>query len=250
MDKWIEKAKEMLAEANRAFVLTGAGISTESGIPDFRGSNGLWRNHDVMEVASLQNFKVNAAQSWEFYKERWIGLKGIEPNDGHYALAQLEREGKIAGILTQNIDGLHRRAGSKNVYEVHGTIQESLCLDCRSRFPMTDTLTSLWVEDKGYPICPNCEGVLKPGVILFGEDLPSAFLEGLQELDSVDLLVCCGSSLEVVPVARIPYWIKDEGGKVIVINMGRGGFDEEADLVIGLPLGETLPKLLNSPLEK
>lgn len=239
----IASVRTLIENAKHVVVLTGAGMSTESGVPDFRGPNGLWREHDVMQVASIETFRNNAPFAWEFYRDRFTSLAEVEPNAGHLALALLEEQGKIASVLTQNIDGLHRQAGQETLHEVHGTISLARCLnqECAvETIPMTEALA----QKIAVPLCPSCGSFLKPDVTLFGELLPPAFELALEEVDQCDLLICCGSSLLVTPVSMIPYQVRNTGGKVVIINSGPTGYDREADIVIDGRLGEVLPQLI------
>ena len=181
-------------------MLTGAGITTESGIPDFRSAGGIWERYDPAEVAHIDAFRRDPARVWEFYALRLDALARAEPNDGHRALAELEERGWIRAMMTQNVDGLHQRAGSRDVVEVHGSLREAECVRCRVRVPMEDAVASLPL-----PPCPECGEVLKPGVVMFGELLPADAIERAQALAAkTDLLLVVGSALEVYPVAELP----------------------------------------------
>jgi NAD-dependent deacetylase len=206
-------------------VLTGAGVSTESGIPDFRSEEGIWASYDPMEVASLDGFRRDPTRVWEFYAHRLAVLADAEPNDGHRALARLEELGLVEAIVTQNVDGLHQRAGSRNVLEVHGSIRDAVCPGCGARAG-AERLRALLP----LPICA-CGEVLKPGVVLFGELLPFATLEAATELARrARLLLVVGSTLEVHPVAGLPFETLRAGGTLAIVNRGPTALDEEADL--------------------
>jgi len=217
-------------------VLTGAGISTESGIPDFRSADGIWAQYDPAEVADIDALRRDPARVWEFYALRLDALSRAEPNDGHRALAELEERGFVRAVVTQNIDGLHQRAGSREVVEVHGSLREAECIHCGVRVPMEDAVASLPL-----PPCPECGEILKPGVVMFGESLPARAIESAQELAAeAGLLLVVGSSLEVHPVAGLPGETLAGGGALAIVNRGGTPWDSRADLVIDAAAGETL----------
>ena len=168
----ITRLADLLERRRPCVVLTGAGISTESGIPDFRSADGIWARHDPTEVAHLDALRRDPARVWEFFALRLDALGQAGPNEGHYALAELEERGWIRAVVTQNIDGLHQRAGSREVVEVHGSLHEAECINCGVRVPMADAL-----EELPLPACPECGEVLKPGVVMFGEQLPAHAIE-------------------------------------------------------------------------
>jgi NAD-dependent deacetylase len=206
-------------------VLGGAGVSTESGIPDFRSPEGIWARYDPMEVASLDGFRRDPARVWEFYARRLAVLADAEPNDGHRALARLEELGLVEAIVTQNVDGLHQRAGSRNVLEVHGSIRGAVCPACGMQAGAERVRTLLPL-----PVCA-CGEILKPGVVLFGELLPVATLESATELARrARLLLVVGSTLEVHPVASLPFETLRAGGSLAIVNRGPTALDAEANL--------------------
>jgi NAD-dependent deacetylase len=218
-----------LADAIRAgqpcVVLTGAGVSTESGIPDFRSQEGIWASYDPMEVASLDGFRRDPVRVWEFYARRLAVLDEAEPNDAHRALARLEELGLVEAIVTQNVDGLHQRAGSRNVLEVHGSIRGAVCPGCGTQVGAERVRALLPL-----PVCV-CGDVLKPGVVLFGELLPVATLESATELARrARLLLIVGSTLEVHPVAGLPFETLRAGGSLAIVNRGPTALDAKADL--------------------
>jgi NAD-dependent protein deacetylase/lipoamidase len=220
-------------------VLTGAGISTESGIPDFRSPTGVWAQYDPMEYATVDAFVADPGKVWDFYGKRLAALAEAEPNDGHRALAELERRGWIDAVVTQNVDGLHGRAGSRNVVEVHGSIRTASCTVCGRTVPAAEVLAGLPV-----PACPDCGHVLKPDVVLFGELLPPAAIAHATRLaGEARLLLVVGSSLEVYPVAGLPLETLAAGGKVAIVNRGETPFDGEAAVRIDAGAGETLSAL-------
>ena len=216
-------------------VLTGAGVSTESGIPDFRSPTGIWADVDPMEVASIRAFDRDPERVWGFYRQRIHLLLGAQPNAAHLALAELERHGLVQAVITQNIDTLHSRAGSRDVIEVHGSIRRAECLRCHWTQGLDEVLAQL--EERPAPLCAQCGDVLKPGVVLFGELLPGAELERATHLArSADLLLVVGSSLEVWPAAGLPL----EARAFAIVNRGPTTLDEHALLRIDAPAGETL----------
>lgn len=227
---------ELVRSHQPCVVLTGAGVSTESGIPDFRSAEGIWARYDPAEVAHVAAFRRDPARVWEFYALRLDALARAEPNDGHRALAELETRGWVRAVVTQNVDGLHRRAGSRAVVEVHGSLREAECIHCRVRVPMDDALASLPL-----PACPECGEVLKPGVVMFGELLPAEAIARAQALAAeAELLLVVGSSLEVHPVAALPGETLAAGGALVIVNRGGTPWDSRAELVIGAGAGETL----------
>jgi NAD-dependent deacetylase len=232
----VARLAELIRERQPCVVLTGAGISTESGIPDFRSADGIWAQYDPAEVAHIDALRRDPARVWEFYGRRLEALSHAEPNDGHRALAELEERGLVRAVVTQNIDGLHQRAGSREVVEVHGSVREAECIHCGVRVPMQDAVASLPL-----PPCPECGEILKPGVVMFGELLPAQAIEKAEALAAeARLLLVVGSSLEVHPVAALPGETLTGGGAVAIVNHGRTPWDSRAELVIDDGAGETL----------
>jgi NAD-dependent deacetylase len=220
-------------------VLTGAGISTESGIPDFRSATGVWTQYDPMEYATIRAFRRDPVKVWEFYALRFSVLTQAEPNAGHRALAELESRGLVEAIVTQNIDGLHQRAGSRKVLEVHGSIRTASCLECGEQVSLEEVVASL--RDRAAPPCPRCGAILKPDVVMFGELLPVAALDSAVELArGAGLLLAVGSSLEVYPVAGLPEETVAAGGALAIVNRGPTPFDRLAAIRIDSSAGETL----------
>jgi NAD-dependent deacetylase len=222
---------EMLREARSALVLTGAGVSVPSGIPDFRSpGTGIWEKVNPMEVAHIDAFRHQPDRFWHFYGERFASLVDKQPNEAHEAIAELERRGVIRGVVTQNVDRLHRRAGSRNVIEVHGSIDWSVCPACGGRTKLERVLEML-AEHPGAPECPACIAPLKPDVVLFGEMLPEdAMSEAYALAAEADLIVCVGTSLEVFPVASLPGVTRDGGGRIALITQGPTPYDRDADV--------------------
>lgn len=220
-------------------VLTGAGISQESGIPTFRGRAGVWERFDPYEVGHVDALRHDPARVWEFYALRLAKIAEAEPNAGHRALAALEERGWVRAVVTQNVDGLHQRAGSREVVEVHGSLREAECIHSGVRVPMAEAVAALPV-----PTCPECGEVLKPGVVMFGEPLPAAAFDQAQQLAAeAGLLLVVGSSLEVHPVAALPGETLARGGALAIVNRGETPWDSSAELVLDAGAGETLRAL-------
>jgi NAD-dependent deacetylase len=235
----VARLAELLEGRRPCVVLTGAGISTESGIPDFRSAEGIWAKYDPAEVAHIDAFRRDPTRVWEFYALRLGVLARAEPNDGHHALAELEEQGWIRAVVTQNVDGLHQRAGSREVVEVHGSLREAECIHCGLRVSMEDAVAAL-----PRPPCPECGEVLKPGVVMFGELLPARAIERAQALAAeAGVLLVVGSSLEVHPVAALPGETLAAGGALAIVNRGGTPWDSRAELVLGGAAGETLRAL-------
>jgi NAD-dependent deacetylase len=225
---------ELLRDAERAVVLTGAGVSVPSGIPDFRSPRtGLWENVDPMEVAHIDAWRRDPDRFWRFYGDRFASLVDKQPNDAHLALAELERRGLIRGVITQNIDRLHRAAGTQRLIEVHGSIEWSVCLQCGGKVALDRVVEQLQADD-GAPECACCFTPLKPDVVLFGELLPERALSEAQALAlDADLMVCVGSSLEVYPVAGLPAITRGAGGRLALVTQGATPYDDEAEVKLG-----------------
>jgi NAD-dependent deacetylase len=239
------RVADLLRGAERAVALTGAGISVPSGIPDFRSpGSGLWENHDPMEVAHIDAWRRDPDRFWSFYSQRFTTLTDKEPNEAHIALAELERRGLIRSVITQNIDRLHRKAGTERLIEVHGSIEWSVCLSCGARVQIDRVITLLAVGD-GAPRCPTCGAPLKPEVVLFGELLPERALTEAQDLAmTADLMLCVGSSLEVYPVAGLPAMTKGAGGRLALITQGPTPYDRDADVKLDGDVVEELRAVL------
>jgi NAD-dependent deacetylase len=235
------KLARLVVEHQPCIALTGAGISTESGIPDFRSPTGIWAQFDPLEYATLGAFTSDPEKVWRFYAPRFSMLTEAEPNAAHRALAELERRGLLRGIVTQNIDLLHNRAGSREVVEVHGSISNSTCLSCGARYPLDDVLRLL-EDGAGAPRCTNCDQVIKPDVVFFDEQLPEPAIDRAYELaGAARLLLVIGSSLEVWPVAELPLVTLRAGGKLAIVNEGPTSVDARATLRLSGRAGAVLP---------
>jgi len=242
-DKLIEQAVEYLQESCRTVALTGAGISTPSGIPDFRSpSSGIWENHDPMAVATIQAFKRHPQDFYQWLHPLASCILDAQPNPAHLALVDLEKYGPLEAIITQNIDMLHHRAGSKKVYEVHGHLREATCMGCGY---VTDSkrLVADFVAFCEAPRCELCDDVLKPNVTLFGEFPPLMVLhEAELWAATCDLMLVVGSSLQVLPAADLPILAKQNGARLIIVDLSTTYVDEIADLVIRGDVAEVLPQ--------
>ena len=229
-----------LIQANQpCVVLTGAGVSTESGIPDFRSATGIWAEFDPAEYASLPAFRADPAKVWRFYKPRIELLTEAEPNAAHRALAALEQAGFVEAVVTQNIDLLHERAGSRNLVEVHGSIRTATCPACGSSYARGTVVAKL--EHADAPGCDSCGAILKPDVVFFGELLPTDAIERAFELARrARLLLVVGSSLEVHPVAALPEETLIAGGCLAILNQGSTPYDRRADLKLEEKAGKVL----------
>jgi NAD-dependent deacetylase len=229
----------LIREDQPCVALTGAGVSTESGIPDFRSPTGIWAEFDPLEYATLGAFRRDPVKVWRFYAPRFSMLTEAEPNPAHHALAELERRGLLRAVVTQNIDLLHERAGSRDVVEVHGSIRTSTCPDCGAQYSLADVVP-LIEAGGGAPSCA-CGGILKPDVVFFDELLPPEAIERAYELAAeARLLLVVGSSLEVWPVAELPLVTLRAGGRVAVVNRGPTPIDDRADLTLDGSAGEVL----------
>jgi NAD-dependent deacetylase len=225
---------ELLSAAERAVVLTGAGVSVPSGIPDFRSpGTGMWTDVDPMEVAHIDSWRRDPDRFWSFYGNRFATLVDKRPNRAHEILAELERSGSIRGVITQNIDRLHRAAGSERLVELHGSIEWSRCMRCGARTGIAEVVALLEAEG-GAPECAACIAPLKPDVVLFGEMLPvDAMAEAEALAREADLIVCVGSSLTVYPAAGLPELTLASGGAVAIVTEGPTPLDERAAARLG-----------------
>jgi len=247
VEEKIDTVADFISEANRVVVFTGAGISTESGIPDFRGPGGIWSKFDPDDF-TIDKFLYSA----ETRRKQWkILLEGglfadAEPNKAHLAVAELERLGKLICVITQNIDNLHQKAGNdpEKVYELHGSMNWIVCLGCRARYPLREVLERN-KANADVPACEHCQGILKPDVIFFGESLPQRTLnDAIRDASNCDLLIVIGSSLVVYPAAYLPMYAKGGGAKLVIINKGETPYDGEADVCIDMPAGDVMERIV------
>jgi NAD-dependent deacetylase len=242
-----ERLATLLRDSERAVVLTGAGVSVPSGIPDFRTPRtGLWEKVDPMEVAHIDAWRRDPDRFWRFYGDRFASLVDKRPNEAHVALAELERRGLIRAVITQNIDRLHRVAGTERLIEVHGSIEWSVCMGCGGKVPLERVIEQLRAHD-GAPECASCVTPLKPDVVLFGELLPERALSEAQALAlDADLMLCVGSSLEVYPVAGLPAITHGAGGRLALVTQGPTPYDDDADVKLGGDVVEELRAVLTA----
>jgi NAD-dependent deacetylase len=239
-DPGIGNLARLISENQPCVVLTGAGVSTESGIPDFRSPTGIWAEFDPLEYATLGAFRRDPEKVWRFYAPRFSMLTEAEPNRAHRAFAELERRGLVRAIVTQNIDLLHERAGSRDVVEVHGSIRTSSCLGCGVGYTLAEVVRLLEGGD-GAPRCPACSSVLKPDVVFFDELLPPDAIDRAYALaEEARLLLVVGTSLEVHPVADLPRVTLDAGGRVAIVNKAPTALDARATLKLAGRAGDIL----------
>ena len=241
----IADAAEMICSSKRVVVLSGAGISTPSGIPDFRSpTTGLWEKHDPFEVASLTAFRYNPERFFEWMRPLATCIYQARPNAAHYSLAQLEQKGHLHAVITQNIDVLHQRAGSKNVCEVHGSFATLTCVRCYRQYSSADYMPA-YLEHDEIPRCPGCTGILKPDLVLFGEQLPAkTWLKAVELCKTSDLMIIAGSSLEVLPVAGLPMRALENGAHLILINHSETYLDVRADVVFHNDVDVIIPGIV------
>lgn len=245
----VETLAHWIRESRHTVVLSGAGVSTESGIPDFRSDTGVWSRADPMEVGSLAGFSENPQRFYEFWARFFAGLHApggvVKPSNMHHLLAELEERGLVHAVITQNVDSLHQRAGSRSVIEAHGNWERTRCTRCGN----FDRWTTVMRETpRGtVPTCHLCGGLVRPDVVLFGEGLGPRFLEAQREATRADLFLAMGTSLEVAPVSDLPILAGEKGAKVVIVNRDATSHDREADLLVRGELGsiaETLRDLL------
>lgn len=227
----LDELRRLITASRHMVAFTGAGISAESGIPTYRGDDGLWNKYDPAKFADINHFHKDPAYYWNFFKEvRYPVIHAARPNPAHVALTRLEREGVLKTVITQNIDGLQQAAGSRNVLELHGNTRLIVCLNCGRRHAMEDVYRRL--ETQLPPRCPDCGGTLKPDVVFFGESLPAGVLErAVSESQSCDLFLVVGSSLVVQPAASLPAIARQNGARLVIINRDPTPLDRVAGLV-------------------
>ena len=252
MDYLADKVASLIVEANKVIVFTGAGISTESGIPDFRSPGGIWSRYDP-EDFTIQKFlsgPESRRKVWQMLTEGGL-VADTEPNLAHYAAAELEKIGKLDCIITQNVDNLHQRAGNspENVFELHGNMRWARCMSCNKLFPMDDILKRL--EKEQIPDCEFCHGILKPDGVFFGEALPQKTLnDAIQRSRNCDLFIVIGSTLVVYPAAYMPTYARESGAKLVIINLTPTPVDSQAAVLIAGKAGETMAKIMEKVREK
>jgi NAD-dependent deacetylase len=245
----IDFAADLFRQSKHAVSLTGAGLSTPSGIPDFRSTGtGLWSRDEPMEVASLSTFRTAPERFFEWFRPLASQIYNAQPNPAHLSLAELEKAGRIHSIMTQNIDMLHQKAGSQTVIEMHGTMQTLTCTQCYYQVEAALQLDA-FVETGEIPRCPKCCQILKPDVILFGEQLPqAAWFKAQREARQCDLMLVVGSSLEVLPVAGLPMQALDRGAHLIIVNNAQTYLNVRADVVIPEDVAVIIPAIVEKVL--
>jgi NAD-dependent deacetylase len=240
----VRHAASLIRNSKRVIVLTGAGFSTPSGIPDFRSAgSGLWTRYLPMEIASLSTFRYDPEKFFAWLRPLASHMLSAVPNRAHLELARLERQGFLRAVITQNIDALHIRAGSQNVLEVHGTLNSLTCINCYHHFKSSGII-ELYIENGSLPRCPDCEHLLKPDIILFEEQLPNdIWRRAQQEAKSCDLILVAGTSLEVMPSAGLPVRALDYGARLVVVNKSATYVDVRADVHIDGDVADIIPQI-------
>jgi NAD-dependent deacetylase len=250
----IEAVADMVVESKRVVVFTGAGFSTESDVPDFRGPQGVWSKFDPSEL-NLPNFLRSEEireKYWQVHKMFWETVREAKPNSGHYAVAELHNMGRLDCIITQNTDGLHQKAGvpDEKVLELHGTMHWVDCLDCQRRYPREEVHQKM-LDGQAVPRCDTCNGILKPATVAYGQSMPERETrESEARSAACDLFLAAGSSLVVYPAAQMPLIAKRGGARLVILNIGETPHDHHADIVIGEKTGETLTKIIARVKEK
>ena len=239
----LRRSADLLRQAQRAVALTGAGLSTESGIPDFRSPGGVWERFRPVEYQEFLTSHAARAEHWRYKQATVPVMLAAQPNSAHRALADLEAAGRLRAVITQNIDGLHQRAGSRRVLELHGTNRQALCVRCERRVPIEDALAQL-EEGTEVPTCAGCSGWLKPATVSFGQSLPADVLqEAVLLAQQSDCFVALGSSLLVNPAASLASVAKRSGARLIIITLGETPYDDLADVRLHDKVGAVLPRI-------
>jgi len=244
MDDVYNAISRDILKSQHVIAFTGAGISSESGIPTYRGAGGLWTKYDPNRYANIHYFKEDPSYYWSFFRDvRYPMLYTVVPNKAHLALAEMEQMGHMQTVITQNIDGLHQEAGSISVIELHGTTRIITCMNCAEEYPMEAVIPIL--DKQIPPLCQECQGVLRPAVIFFGESLnPDVIGRAYEEADCCDFLIVVGSSLVVYPAADLPVTAKQRGAGLVIINKDPTPMDQLADYVIHEEAGTVLPQIV------
>jgi len=254
LEQQIEMVADLISKSERIMVFTGAGVSTESGIPDFRGPGGIWTKYDP-EDFTIQKYlssKEIRKTNWRMLTDGEFMLIGAKPNPAHFAIADLEKMGRLYCVITQNVDGLHQKAGvpEEKVFQLHGDMSHAKCMKCGKRYPM-DEITERIGQGIEDPECPNCGGILKPDAVFFGEQLPmDVMMESERRSRNCDLCLVLGSSLVVYPAALMPVYASESGAKVIIINVGPTEMDHIASIRIDAKAGEVAPRIIAVAKEK
>lgn len=247
MDK-IDAVSDIILQSKRIVVFTGAGISTESGIPDFRSPGGIWERYDPNELTYQKFLSSQASREkyWERQRLLWPVIATAKPNAGHLAIAELHKMGKLDCVITQDGDSLHQKSGvpDEMVIELHGTWTRALCLGCGRKYPSEEVQVRLEAGEK-VPTCKECGGIMKPDVIQFGQAMPEKETrEAQRRAAGCDLLMACGSSLVVYPAAQMPLIAKENRAKLVIINLMPTPHDQYADVVINEKIGKVLPRII------
>lgn len=253
IDTLIDRLADLIVEAERVVVFTGAGISTESGIPDFRSPSGIWERFDPEDFTyqRLMSSPETRKKWWQIFQERGL-TTDAEPNPAHLALAELDKLGKLDCVITQNIDNLHQKAGvpDDKVFELHGNMGWIVCLSCGRRCP-AEQIRARLDEGEEIPECQSCHGILKPDIVLFGETLPEkVFEEATRRSSRADLFMVIGSTLIVYPAAYMPTYAVDSGAKLVIINLSSTPMDKQASVLIKAKAGETMSEVIKQVKEK
>jgi NAD-dependent deacetylase len=242
------EAVELIARADHVVGFTGAGISTESGIPDFRSPGGVWATNRTVDYAEFLSSRAGRIEYWRQKALSWPAMRDAAPNAGHRAFVELERRGQLAAMITQNIDGLHQRAGQSPdlVIELHGTMTHALCLSCGDRVEMDEAVRRVESGDLA-PECEKCGGLLKPATVSFGQAMPElAMRRAIQACQGCDVFLAVGSSLVVHPAASLPLLAKQSGAALVIVNRTPTPLDDVADLVVREEIGQALPRLIGA----
>ena len=246
LQECIQTAREMVSNAKRISALTGSGISVDSGIPDFRSEGGLWKRYDPLEYATLESFERDPTKFWTMGKELAETILKAQPNSAHKALATLENQGKLTGIITLNIDNLHQSAGSKNVIELRGNYLSAHCIDCGAKY-FGKKVHERVAKGQIPPKCEKCGGVLKSAAILFGEPLPEEpMAKAVHLCRSTDLMIVIGTSLTIYPAAYLPQLAKNAGAKILLVNLDGNNKDNVADIVFKGRASDIIPEIIQS----
>jgi NAD-dependent deacetylase len=241
----IERARKLVSNSSKITAMTGAGISVDSGIPDFRSEGGLWERFDPHEYATIESFNQNPTKFWTMGRELAETILQAKPNSAHIGLSKLESDEKLIGIITLNIDNLHQAAGNKSIVELHGNYLRAYCIECKKEY-VGEAVHQSVVSGEIPPRCDVCNGVLKSEAILFGEPLPeSAMKEAVELCRQTDLMLVIGTSLSIYPAAYLPQLAKNEGAKIVLINLEGSNRDNVADIVIRGRATEIVPKLVD-----
>lgn len=253
LDTLVDRVAELIVNAKKVVVFTGAGVSTESGMPDFRSPGGIWERFDPEDFTyqKLMHSPESRKKWWQIFKERELTTEA-EPNQAHLAIAELDKLGKLDCVITQNVDTLHCKAGlaEDKVFELHGNIRWVVCLSCGKRYP-SEQIRARLNEGEEIPECESCHGILKPEIVLFGEMLPDkVFEEAARRSSSADLFVVIGSTLIVYPAADMPIYALESGAKLVIINLSPTPMDDQATVLIRAKAGEVMPKVIQRVREK